>query len=119
MSADLLERAADLLRDAAAECETPTPWKSLMRGDEDYIALMHPPVANAVAAWLDAEVVRWRRAEEQAARVVLFPGSRRPDGWPAPLFEHALAVARAVLREENGGGAEEAEPGAGRCEAPA
>ena len=49
-----------------------------MRANGEYIALMHPPVALALADWLDDEAAR---------------GLGRPDN-PA-----AYAVARAVLRE--------------------
>lgn len=131
MSADLLRRAAGLLRQRA-EGASPAPWDHVdyhgyndqpstfmgcgsivsmhpdtMGGDiaapngdlyprggyspfEDmqYIALMHPPVALALATWLDAHAELWER-------------------WPKTLdstgddpSQAALAVARAVLRED-------------------
>jgi hypothetical protein len=53
--------------------------------DADYAALVHPPVALALADWLDAQAA----VEEYAP-----PRRRQPA---------ALAVARAVLREPEGG----------------
>lgn len=53
--------------------------ESLVEADREYIALMHPPVALALADWLDDEAVR---------------GLGRPDNLAA------YAVARAVLRED-------------------
>ena len=52
--------------------------ESLVAADREYIALMHPPVALALADWLDDEAAR---------------GLGRPDNVAA------YAVARAVLRE--------------------
>lgn len=58
--------------------------------DMKYIALMHPPVAFALAAWLDA-----------AAAVV--EGNDEHDGFDLDAvddtYRGALATARAVLRE--------------------
>lgn len=106
MSADLLRRAAEVLR-KSAEVATPGPWSAdrgtkhnwvvdgdprsadhawvalMMFGeceqDARYIALMHPPVALALADWLDSAA---RDAEEIG---------------PDPF---ALRAARAVLRED-------------------
>ncbi len=120
MSAELLIRAAQKLREAA-EAATPGPWTvesaedghgdymlynvlgptddkgvtpiplqtrtedagfhSQAEADVDYAALMHPPVALAVAKWLDL-AASW------------YAGAPHSDE-----AEHALAVARAVLRE--------------------
>lgn len=96
MSADLLRRAAAKLREHAKAASL-APWDSASDGlvwpdrtgdpvsgsteveDADYIALMHPPVALALADWLDSAA---RDAEEIG---------------PDPF---ALRAARAVLRED-------------------
>ena len=111
MSADLLKRAAAKLRDAlAADYLTEGPWDCLDGGDRivhvsasgmdieyvvdepmsnpsnaEYIALMHPPVALALAAWLE-------NTED-----LIVTGVR------GPRFD-AFAVAAAILREEKPGG---------------
>ncbi len=102
MSADLLRRAAAKLREhASTPMLTPGPWVCLDRGDrivhldgDDYeyvvdepvsnsanaelIALMDPIVVLAVAEWLDATAASGPIVCNRA---------------------HAVAVARAVLRE--------------------
>lgn len=102
MSAELLRRAAAKLREHA-ERATLAPWQAAehegewsvdgdikpadhawladmrfgeQQADAEYIALMHPPVALALADWLDSE------AQLYAPNKVGF------------------AVARAILREE-------------------
>lgn len=90
MSAELLRRAAAKLRTYAPHA-TRGPWTPADDGlvwseligdpvsgsveleDAEYIALMHPPVALALAEWLDAH-------------------------RDSPC-SHALGVARAILRE--------------------
>ncbi|MFI9331946.1 hypothetical protein ACIGZJ_30945 [Kitasatospora sp. NPDC052868] len=70
----------------------------------EYIALMHPGVGLAVAAWL-AQAARTHRAAESAARRVW-----REDGDDEARAtfiaertdHHALAVARAVLGQDGG-----------------
>jgi hypothetical protein len=55
-----------------------------------YVTLMHPPVALALANWLDWVAERWRPASE----VKHYPAR-------ADLQDHAAQVARAILREES------------------
>jgi hypothetical protein len=108
MSADLLRRAAKALRLGAALAVVPGPWEyrdqrddpdafpwqvwapesrfnagtGFAPGTAEYIALMHPPVALAVAEWLDFEAGIFA-------------------GLVGDVGEHeAVTVARAVLREE-------------------
>lgn len=98
MNRELLHRAADVLRHAAREAES-GPWGAELTGNgsawvnleyvnhaftfhgfpdsADYVALVHPPVAAAVADWLDAEAQLY-----------------------APNIS-AFAVARAILRESS------------------
>lgn len=124
MSADLLRRAAAKLRSAAmAGYITPAPWDCLDGGDRlvhietasgsmeyvvdepmssvsnaEYIALVHPPVALAGAELLDAH------AKSVDARVTAETICGLADGEiKAPTEDLALAVARAVLREPEGG----------------
>jgi hypothetical protein len=105
-AADVLRRAAAVLRETA-DAATPGPWSAtdryphvVFQGDPDacnaisfniagdpnadaaFVSAMHPPVALAVAAWLDM-TARWVN------------GAPTSDN-----AEHALAVARAVLRED-------------------
>jgi hypothetical protein len=116
MSADLLRRAAALLRERGTAAQHREPWcseylygairhvqrnvdrESLLGGDcpthgsdydhcsgpgmydGPYVALMHPPVALALAESLESFVLVWERDHEV---------------WPA-----AMAVARAILRED-------------------
>lgn len=107
MSAELLRRAAKTLREHA-EMAMPGRWESLDAGDRlvawlpdghfeylvteeparhgetaDYIALMHPAVAMALADWLE------RLAEVQRSEV------------DDRLFAYGVYTARAVLREES------------------
>jgi hypothetical protein len=97
---DILRRAAAKLREAT-ENVTPGPWdwpigdgyvwpdrigdpvsSSEQLPDAAYIALMHPPVALALAIWLDAE-------------------ADRIDSDRTYVFSIAsYAAARAVLRED-------------------
>lgn len=138
MSADLLRRAAALVRESA-EGATPGPWQHVDYADPEgqpltsaglrstymgcgevqtvndrlfggsiaapsgdcyprsgyspkedmaYIALMHPPVALAVAAWL-----------ESAAGQAQFGEDHIIDFTVETELAEALAVARAILRE--------------------
>jgi hypothetical protein len=111
MSADLLHRAAAKLRLYASHAsrgqwdaaDDGLVWSarpgdpvsgSTEREDAEYIALMHPPVALALADLLD-EAARCVGARIQAERHVGLP-----DGAiQTPDEVQALAVARAVLRE--------------------
>lgn len=106
MSADLLRRAAAKLRDAANAAQ-PAPWRATApdpfgqstvqagsgydiarnyeepacdAADAEYIALIHPPVALALAEWM--ELYAWLRDE----------------GANVPM-NCASKVARAILRE--------------------
>jgi len=110
MSADLLRRAATRLRESALAAQ-PGPWfadsweiysqtvggpwvaETLHTEEEqqsianaDYIVAVHPPVALALADWLD----------RYADRFPVKPYGRLMD-------DAALEVARAVLREPEGG----------------
>jgi len=130
VSADILRRAAELLRERAQDA-TPGPWMHVDHGpppstfmgcgqvvtmgpdvtggdiagptgdcyprggyspfgDMAYVALMHPPVALALADWLD--VTAQAMADSHAAD---------PDD-PVELSDEgeAVAVARAILRED-------------------
>lgn len=101
MSADLLRCAAEKLREHAAGARGDEPWlaagEMVMCGEAEdsryiaevygladkwpnaeYIALMHPPVALALAEWLEAE---------SRTMLPVFPPLR------------AIAVAREILRE--------------------
>jgi hypothetical protein len=128
VSADLLRRAATRLRESALAA-TGGSWCSLDGGDRlvsfnlagqefgyvvdepmsnganaAYIALVHPPVALALAAWLD----------QTADRIDALSGAYEPDVFDA-YIEKAYAVpntlARAVLRESTGDAPGEAEHG--------
>lgn len=130
MSADLLRRAAKVLREHA-ENATPGPWiaaeqtsdgqnfvGTVVKGtgpavsievgshdgnwtldldrqtaDATYLALMHPPVALALAHWLDAEA-------ESASRFELDTGL---SGAVVLEATGAVRVARAILREASDG----------------
>jgi hypothetical protein len=137
MSADLLRRAATRLRESAlaAQETAPPSWqyaaedyipnRALLANDgtltvatvyevselpalSDYLTVVHPPVALALADHLEhvADDMSDERAEEQtfpkvdggtyAAVVDQFKSQR----WD---WTSALAVARAVLREPEGG----------------
>jgi hypothetical protein len=98
MSADLLQRAAAKLREAA-EAATRGPWDNADDGlvwpermgdpvsgsteveDAAYIALMHPPVAEALADALES-------------------ASKLCDRVDNDVFAELEHVARAILREE-------------------
>lgn len=114
MSADLLlRRAAKTLREHATEVVIEGPWKYRDRSDDPesypwtvwakrsrcsagtgfapgtarYIALMHPPVALALAAWLETFAMNHEN----------YIDSYGPDnvaGW-----SEAVGLARAILRE--------------------
>lgn len=99
MSADLLRRAAALLRERGnavtdADMQGMT-WASAMQDGwlggpaGDLCAVLSPPVALALADWLDWVEQRWR--PESEVKHYLLRGE---------LQDHALAVARAILREE-------------------
>lgn len=64
-------------------------------GDANYFALMHPPVALALADWLDIA------AKSIEARIIAETHVGVPDGTIKTSDEDAaIAVARAVLRED-------------------
>jgi hypothetical protein len=114
MSADLLRRAAAKLREHA-EAATPGPWNAdpseiygetiatwvaeslngnlpdAGEANSRYIALMHPPVALALADLLDYSA-RWFEAAEK-------DGYEYDEGEALPI----IALARAVLREPEDG----------------
>lgn len=60
--------------------------------EAEHIALFDPIVAEAVAAWLDAAVVRWKRIEWQNSQ----PGEGRTRVCPDELEEAALKLAQAI-----------------------
>lgn len=121
MSSDLLRRAATKLREHA-NAAPEGPWVSLDDGDRlvalrpdssfdkgfrylvdepipdssiaEYFALMHPPVALALAELLDLEVKHWdaSRLGEQAA-------GAEPGILTGAREEAVHALARAILRE--------------------
>ncbi|GAA0738551.1 hypothetical protein Drose_04445 [Dactylosporangium roseum] len=125
MSADLLRRAAAKLREHAraasfsddgwavdlADSEVTTADGGMMiadtgeltegRPDASYIALMHPPVALALADWLDAQaqdianaVFAWQREEEFINKTFGGIGA-----YTERMFAASIAVARSILRE--------------------
>lgn len=127
MSADVLRRAAALMRERA-EAATPGPWTTVpgavnvwhfpesgtpiavahgltVRGmklgqsDAKHIAGMHPAVALAVAVWLDEVAHTW----ELVAAANEDGYSLDWDGYPIKFEEttdsHALTVARSYLGE--------------------
>lgn len=107
--AERLRAAATRLREVAGDA-TPGPWDHVVGASEDhawverrhtetvvttrdigtsaYIAMMHPPVALALADWLDDEAGFIDAIKAHA------------DGDPSVLAPHALAVADAVLGSE-------------------
>lgn len=118
MSADILRRAAKTLRESV-EGTTGHPWLvehvspeyavvhhagdgivrlvgAVLRSDSAYIALMHPPVALALAEWLEAEAITldrhypvWKDSYDVAD----------VDAHVERMFAGPLATARAILRE--------------------
>ena len=130
MSAETLRRAAKLLRERA-EAVPPAPWEVTNpnegteylplwevtndefnnptdgdspglgvvidtggREEADYIALMHPPVALALAEWLEAAAVALDANYGAEADLL----AEIDDDQTA---QHAVIVARAVLRGES------------------
>ncbi len=114
MSADLLRRAAEKLRDTAASCEqgdwtaevgdTGTAWVNLpayphawgMHGfaeEARYVALVGAPVGLAIAAWLE-ETAR----QIKSYAVAFTEGKERFDDL-TEVDEAAHKLARAILRE--------------------
>jgi hypothetical protein len=120
MSADLLRRAAKVLRERAeAVGARPESWEVYtlpagpacsyvahsgdpqMAGVADvmwpdageYIALMHPPVALAMASWLN------EMAERGDAYVERYGARYGPQDATTSGWSHAISVASAVLRE--------------------
>ncbi len=118
MSAELLRRAAQKLRKRAGAA-TPGPWQAVQYGkgwgvdgnvrpadhawvaemkfgeertDAEYIASMHPPVALALAGWLDFV----------AEHIEVRSGQRAGPAYVERAYAHPVAVARAVLREPTG-----------------
>jgi len=96
MSADLLRRAAEVLRAHVGQLpdDDRDNWSPYCRHGwlggpvGEFAALMHPPVALALAAWL----------ERSAPIVASYVGTE----WEAQtefLAREPLAVARAILRE--------------------
>ncbi|MFJ6319681.1 hypothetical protein ACIQJW_26725 [Streptomyces californicus] len=122
--ADLLRAAAEKLRKEAARAHraSPAPWAvtdervvrcadgmtvadrsetdhPAERGDLLYIALMHPGVGLALAAWLDRAAVEYDATVRGAAGVWSDSGEERErDAWvERQTNQHALAVARQLL----------------------
>lgn len=130
MSADLLRRAATKLREHATAAK-PGPWEVdhedlyfILRSREpvpytyqadivevhspdatwadfDYFALMHPPVALALAEWLEAQaadienaVAAWSRDTSYIDKHLGGVGAHTEN-----MFRPSIAAARAILRE--------------------
>lgn len=117
MSADILRRAAAALREHAGTA-SPGPWRSVggvvesqlpdghgivdgyncethpgrAAADADYIALLHPPVALALADWLD-------ETANHITKFAAVAGLVRADDL-TEVDNAALAAVRAILREE-------------------
>ena len=94
MSADVLRKAAALMRERAEAAGPNDPWftsddDANTPEDAEHIASWHPAVALAVADWLDATAVRVEAAREPK------DGGARNHGWRGS--RQALAVARAYL----------------------
>jgi hypothetical protein len=124
---DLLRRAAEKLREHATTAAevAPGPWlyapedprpnrvvlaeggrtamavvyeESELPKISAHIALMHPPVALALADWLDATAERI----ETLRPVLTAPADYTPEAYAAHIartYAKPIAVARAVLRE--------------------
>lgn len=125
--ADELRAAARTLRALLADPElTPGPWLSMDRGDRllwdgegvedqppvyvvdepmrnganaDYIAVMHPDVGHALAAWLD-QAAHFYECGIRAAEDVFRDDPAGREAFlttgPGAPSAHALAVARAI-----------------------
>lgn len=107
MSAELLRKAATILRERA-EAATVAPWEAFADGlvwadrlgdpvsgstlteDSDYIATMHPGVGLALADWLDVEAYHIE-SHDCAARC-------EPDGCERGEKAHTLA--RLIVGEQ-------------------
>lgn len=107
MSAELLRRAAALMRERAKGAHRATevsgvPWypveqilgKVVWAEDAEHIASWHPAVALAVADWLDATATRIDAGRDPQH------GGRRNHSWRGS--REALAVARAYLDSGEG-----------------
>jgi hypothetical protein len=115
MSADLLRRAAAKLREHA-NAASEGPWEAdgvdiwagtasdVWAGEADeranasYAALMHPPVALALADWLDATAERIEILKPVVGHEIY--GVGHPQEFIERTYAKSLAVARAVLRED-------------------
>lgn len=124
MSADLLRRAAAKLRETA-EAATPGPWSvdgdiqavkaaggttiayddETEMSDGQFIALMHPPVALALADLLERRALQIADAMRGWARdtsyIDKFLGG--VDGLARESFAAEFALASAILREPEEG----------------
>lgn len=122
MTADLLRRAASTLRERA-EAATPGLWSATPNrcvksphsqwvvasvagrqywptmGDAEYIALLSPPVALALADLLDAHAYRADRRIEAERSVGVDEGAT-----VTPEERAAVTLAQTVLRGPDGGG---------------
>lgn len=76
--------------DDPVELDDDAPERDLI-ADAEHIALMHPPVAIALADWLESNAAWMDRAAE------LLPGRRSSE--LDRTDQAAVAVARAILRE--------------------
>lgn len=79
-----------------------TPWDGtrMVWGTSDWIALMHPGVGLALAAWLDAAAKSYDASVTAAERVWGPEPSAVREQWVVDRTDrHALATARAVLGE--------------------
>ena len=122
MSADLLRKAATILRDRATSSffSSPGPWKSMHHGvatddgqwvctvsstlgkyepeamNRHYIATMHPGVGLALADWLEGIAAGWPW-DGEVPGVVDWDGDRLL--LANSLDSHALTVARLIVGE--------------------
>lgn len=119
MSAELLRRAATKLREHATAASR-GPWEmdgadglvwpgcmgdpvsgSELLADGAFIALMHPPVALALAEWLEAQATDVENAVAAWSRDTSYI-DKHPGGVQAHtenMFQPSIAAARAILRE--------------------